>query len=267
MKISILGCGWLGLPLAKKLIQQGHKVKGSTTSSQKLKGLIEAGIEPFQIKVVPEGISGDFDAFLDHSEVFIADIPPKLKTEPEGDFVGKVERIVDAIENTSVQKVIFVSSISVYENTAKFPEYIEIKYPNGTSKKAKQLISAEREMARSLHFRTCILRFGGLIGEDRHPINQLSGTENIKNPKAPVNLIHQEDCIGIISRIIEKNKFHEIYNAVYPEHPSKEEYYGQIAKKRNLPLPNFDQKTLSVGKIINSSKLETELKYRFQKKI
>jgi 3-hydroxyisobutyrate dehydrogenase-like beta-hydroxyacid dehydrogenase len=30
--ISILGCGWLGVPLAKHLIQKGFSVKGSVTS-------------------------------------------------------------------------------------------------------------------------------------------------------------------------------------------------------------------------------------------
>ena len=35
-RISILGCGWLGLPLAKELLDRSFEVKGSTTSSNKL---------------------------------------------------------------------------------------------------------------------------------------------------------------------------------------------------------------------------------------
>ena len=35
-KISILGCGWLGLPLAKAIVENGFSVKGSTTSSEKI---------------------------------------------------------------------------------------------------------------------------------------------------------------------------------------------------------------------------------------
>ena len=42
-KISILGCGWLGLPLAKALIENGFSVKGSTTSTDKLTALENAG--------------------------------------------------------------------------------------------------------------------------------------------------------------------------------------------------------------------------------
>ena len=48
-KISILGCGWLGLPLAKALIGNGFSVKGSTTSYEKISGLEQGGITTFLI--------------------------------------------------------------------------------------------------------------------------------------------------------------------------------------------------------------------------
>ena len=34
--IGILGCGWLGLPLAKELVEEGYIVRGSTTQASKL---------------------------------------------------------------------------------------------------------------------------------------------------------------------------------------------------------------------------------------
>jgi 3-hydroxyisobutyrate dehydrogenase-like beta-hydroxyacid dehydrogenase len=48
-QISILGCGWLGLPLAKALLENGFAVKGSTTSQEKLSVLENSGIQPFLI--------------------------------------------------------------------------------------------------------------------------------------------------------------------------------------------------------------------------
>ena len=44
MQVSILGCGWLGLPLAKALIGEGYTVKGSTTTPAKLNLLKEEGV-------------------------------------------------------------------------------------------------------------------------------------------------------------------------------------------------------------------------------
>ena len=80
-QISILGCGWLGLPLAKKLINNGNSVKGSTTSENKLSTLEEAGINPFLIHVESDAILGNTDTFLAESKILIIDIPPKLRSE------------------------------------------------------------------------------------------------------------------------------------------------------------------------------------------
>ena len=46
-KIAVLGCGWLGLPLAKKLHSIGHTIKGSTTTKEKLLRLESNVMIPF----------------------------------------------------------------------------------------------------------------------------------------------------------------------------------------------------------------------------
>ena len=66
--IGILGCGWLGLPLAKKLIEKGYSVNGTTTSSNKLKVLQNAGINPFTVRLSETGIEGDIEGFFQVSK-------------------------------------------------------------------------------------------------------------------------------------------------------------------------------------------------------
>ncbi len=68
-QISILGCGWLGLPLAKSLIEKRFSVKGSTTSEAKIVLLKNVGIAPFQIALFENKIEGDMTAFLENSEI------------------------------------------------------------------------------------------------------------------------------------------------------------------------------------------------------
>ena len=53
MRISILGCGWLGLPLGKYLLQKGHLIKGSTTDKDKMETLKASGIQPFLLVLGP----------------------------------------------------------------------------------------------------------------------------------------------------------------------------------------------------------------------
>ena len=68
-KIAILGCGWLGLPLAKSLLSKGHEIKGSTTSESKLEVLKNAGILPFQIQLEEYQIIGNIEDFLNETDV------------------------------------------------------------------------------------------------------------------------------------------------------------------------------------------------------
>ena len=104
-QISILGCGWLGLPLAEALIKNGFSVKGSTTSSSKLAHLEKLGILPFLIALQPNAIAGDITTFLKGSEIVIIDIPPKLRSNNNEDFVGKMQTLIPFIEQKKKKKV------------------------------------------------------------------------------------------------------------------------------------------------------------------
>lgn len=262
-QISILGCGWLGLPLAKSLLKKGFSINGSTTSVEKIAVLEKAGISAFQINLFEDRIEGNLDLFLSNSDVLIIDIPPKLRGDSKENFVTKIQNIIPFIEKSSVEKVIFVSSTSVYEDTSDLHNVSEETKPNPDTESGKQLLEAEQLLQSNKNFQTTIVRFGGLIGEDRHPIKFLAGRKNIENPEGPINLIHQVDCIGIIEAIYETNSWQETYNAVTPYHPIRKEYYTHKAIELNLPLPEFDESKISIGKTILSKKVIETLNYNY----
>jgi len=98
----------------------------------------------------------------------------------------------------------------------------------------------------------------------------LAGRTHIENPNAPINLIHQEDCIGIIMAIIDQIQIkcwnrNEVFNAVTPFHPSRKEYYTQKAIELNLALPEFNLENSTFGKTILSNKTGAFLGYAFKK--
>ncbi|MDD2675046.1 MAG: SDR family oxidoreductase [Flavobacterium sp.] len=262
-KISILGCGWLGFPLAKALLSKGFSVKGSTTSDEKLTILKNAGIAPFLIALSENKTTGNLTEFLENSKILIIDVPPKLRGSGTENFVSKIRNVIPFIEKSSVEKVLFISSTSVYNDEEIFVTEETIAKPDTES--GKQLLETEQILQNNSHFKTTVLRFGGLIGEDRHPIKFLAGRENLDNPDAPINLIHQDDCIGIILKIIEADYWNETFNAVAPSHPSRELYYTQKAIDLNLALPKFNSEQNSGGKIILSARIENVLKYTFTK--
>ncbi|MFV8351946.1 SDR family oxidoreductase [Flavobacterium sp. XS2P14] len=260
-KISILGCGWLGLPLAKALVKNEYLVSGSTTSIEKIAVLENAGIEPFLIVLSENKTIGNLTEFLADSEILIIDIPPKLRGSETENFVSKIRNIIPFIEKSAVQKVLFISSTSVYNDGDAFVSEKTIARP--ATESGKQLLEIEQLLQNNIHFKTTVLRFGGLIGEDRHPVKFLAGRENLENPNAPINLIHQEDCIGIINAILSQQVWGETLNAVTPYHPTRAEYYTQKAVELNLALPKFTTGSNSNRKIILSDYLETVLKYTF----
>lgn len=259
--ISILGCGWLGLPLAKHLIQKKFKIRGSTTSGSKISQLEAAGIEAFVISLLPESISGDFETFLQKSKTLIIDIPPKLRGENSESFVEKIKTFVQkGVVNSEIENVLFISSTSVYGDDAVTVTEETLEKP--TTQSGKELLETEHFLQQQTTFKTTILRFGGLTGETRNPAKSLAEKKNITSPEAPINLIHQEDCIAIITEIIEQNLWGEKLNAVAPYHPSRKDYYCEKAEQLSLPLPEFEENNAS-GKIIDSSKLIEKLKYKF----
>jgi nucleoside-diphosphate-sugar epimerase len=278
-KISILGCGWLGLPLAKSLLSKGYEVKGSTTSGSKLEMLKDAGILPFQIQLEEKQIIGTIEDFLKESDVLVIDIPPGLKrdfsTSLEMTFVNKIKNLIPYIEKSGIQKVIFVSSTSVYGDSKNFSTALEVTEetkPNPDTESGKQLVIAETLLQSNSHFKTTVIRFGGLLGNDRHPVKFLAGRTDVENPDAPVNMIQREDCIGIIEKTLDFARddnweWNQTFNAVAPQHPTRKEYYHKKAQILNLPLPIFAENLESKGKMISSKKVEMILGYSFQKEI
>lgn len=262
-QISILGCGWLGLPLAKALLGNDFSVKGSTTSVEKLSVLENLGIQPFLVVLSEDKTEENLTGFLENSKILIIDVPPKLRGTEKENFVSKIKNVIPFIEKSSVENVLFISSTSVYgEDNLIVTEETEL---NPDTESGRQLVQAEQLLQSNPNFKTTILRFGGLIGEGRHPIHFLAGRKNLDNPDAPINLIHQKDCIGIILKIMELNSWNETFNAAAPSHPSRKNYYTQKAIDFNLALPEFNSENLTFGKTILSSKVENVLGYTFTK--
>ncbi|MCW4469266.1 SDR family oxidoreductase [Flavobacterium sp. MFBS3-15] len=257
MKASILGCGWLGLPLAQAMIADGFTVKGSTTTPEKLPALADAGIEPYVLSLSTTALQGGADGFLADADILIIDIPPKLK---EGDFTDKIQVLMPHIEKSGIKKVVFVSSISVYGNNQGLVTEDTLPLPD--SDNGKQLLEAEKMLLANANFQTTILRFGGLVGGERHPVYHLAGRENLPDPDAPINLIHRDDCVGIILSLIRQNIWGGVFNGVAPFHPSRMDYYTGKANEMGLPLPAFAPSG-NEGKTVRAEKLARLTGYAF----
>ena len=261
--ISILGLGWLGLPLALKLQKNGYSINGSTTALDKLKSLSKYSFLTDRIKIESDKIIGDWESFIYETSTLIINFPPKRIDNIETIHPLQIEQIIKHTPKST--KVIFVSSTSVYQNNNKLINEAEDCIPEKASGRA--LLKAEQLLQQHFGSNVTILRLAGLIGPQRHPGRFLTNKKQLKNPNVPVNLIHQKDAIGLIEAILEQNCFGEIINGCADVHPERKTYYENAAIKLNLPAPTFQTTTATTKekfKIVDNSKSKSLLNFTYQ---
>lgn len=226
---------------------QGNLVKASTTSESRFQELSSIKVEPFIIDIGQ--LSSNIQAFL-QSKILIINIPSK---NIDG-FIG----LLKEIEKSEVEKVLFVSSTSVYENKNK-----TISESDGEEPTQSPLLKIENLFRNSNKFSTTIIRFGGLIGYSRNPGKFFSTGRIIRNPDSNVNFIHRDDCIGIITQIVKKDVWGEVFNCCADTYPTKREFYTHAAKSIGFPVPKFEDSDSVSFKIISNQKVKRELDYAF----
>ncbi|NTU96661.1 MAG: SDR family oxidoreductase [Chlorobiaceae bacterium] len=259
--ISILGCGWLGLPLARDLVREGYRVRGSTTGESKLEQLRDAGVEPFIIRLDPEASGDDITDFL-QSDILLVDIPPARRDDILEYHIAQFSSLIDALSQSTVRSVLLVSSTSVYPACNR--EVVEEESAGPESLSGQVLLMVEEMMMSETGFQTTVVRFGGLVGYDRNPAAYAGLLKETTDPDQPMNLIHRDDCVKIIMEIIRLGQWGEIFNACAPVHPLKGEYYRRAAEKSGLPLPSMAKAEIPCPyKIVNSDKLLKALHYVF----
>lgn len=242
--VSILGCGWLGKSLAISLLDEGYAVKGSTTTEEKLELLELNHIDPY---IVDISNFEEFDDFLS-SDILIIAITSK--------DINGFENLIAQIERSSIQKVIFISSTSVYGmlNKVITEEDEVLKTP---------LSEIESLFRENTFFETTIIRFAGLFGDERHPSNWFKNGRKIPQPNGFVNMIHKEDCIEIIHEIIAQDCWNETFNACSNHHPTRREFYTIAKLSNDFEVPEFEDNEEYEWKIISSKKVQDVFDYAF----
>jgi nucleoside-diphosphate-sugar epimerase len=258
MTVSILGCGWYGSALAKALIQKKVLVKGSTTSLNKLAMLEADGIVPYLIDLSVGGLNHDPEFFA--CDILVIAIPPKARSGAGAEYVPKLRKVINAIDKHLIKKIILISSTGVYADQNL--EMSELSEPKPNSDSGKVLFEAEELFKQQTNFKTTIIRFGGLVGPGRDPGRFFAGKKEIPNGIAPVNMIHQDDCVGITLAVIDKSAFGYTINACTPHHPAKFAFYTQAAAKAGLVQPEFIPE-LKEWKIITSVNTDKFLGYDY----
>lgn len=268
--VSILGCGWLGHPLAQRLVDMGLHVRGSTTTPDKIANLRADGIEPVLITLDPDLSGTDPESFFESSGLVLNVPPPRGEDDVRAVHRRQIESVRDAAVDGAVEWVLFASSTGVYPSVEL--EVTEDDVPPGRPDAlpgprratGEALLDVEAILMETPDLDTTIVRLGGLYGGDRNPGRFLAGRADVGRPEAPVNLIHRDDAVGLFATLIDKDVRGEIFNACADEHPSRRAFYTRAAEVSGLEPPTFDETDTTTGKLVSNRKLKAECGYEFR---
>ena len=235
-------------------ILQNLIIKNLFLSFEKISDLTQNGINGFSIQFKEEGVSLELDsAIIANTAILIFSIPPTGFR----DYAKSLVEIASLFPKET--QLVFASSTGVYLEISETINENAMCDENHTVRKA------EVTLLEKFKERLTILRLAGLIGENRHPVKYFLNKKEIPNGLAPVNLIQLKDVIQAFLMVIESKLMNSIFNVCAPQHPTRMDYYGEIAKlKFGVQLSFLEE---GKGKIVDGSKIVKETGFQYNTSI
>jgi nucleoside-diphosphate-sugar epimerase len=259
--ISIIGCGWLGMPLALELQSRKFKVQGTVRVLSKIEKHKDSGINFYHLDLNPETESiPEIDSEFWLADIFVLTIPPSVPAN----YCNGLSKLIAVIKKQQRKsQIIYTSSTGVY---GKAKGLIDETFPlNPERAGAVAVVACEKLlMGANDFFDICILRLAGLVGPGRAPGRFFAGKKSIDSGSSPVNLVQLDDCVGVIVKLIEKEIKNGIYNVCADLHPTHREFYPAAAIKLGLEAPEYGSDNPDADlKIIDNGLLKNTLAYSY----
>lgn len=234
MRILIVGCGYVGASLAELLVSAGHTVFGL----RRRVGELPAGVHPVVADVTKPDTLTTLPDGID-AVVYAAAAGGFDETRYHAAYVEGPLNVVRALAERShpVNRFVFVSSTGVYaqENGEWVDENspAEQKHFSGAA-----MLTGER-LVHSGPFPSVVVRFAGIYGLGRTRIidSVRNGTATCPDTPMYLNLIHRDDCAGILHHLIGLEHPDDLYLGVDCEPVERGELLRWIASQLGLPAP------------------------------
>jgi nucleoside-diphosphate-sugar epimerase len=275
MRILIVGCGYIGLPLGHELVKQGHVVFGLRRSASADAALNAAGIAPLLADITePETLAilpRDFDWVVNCAATRGGGADDYKQLYLQG-----TRNLVRWLASAPPKKFVYTSSTSVYgQSDGSTVKETSPTEPGADT--AKALVETEKvllEAAQQQKFPAVVLRVAGIYGPARgYLLKQYLKNEARIEGKGErlLNMIHRDDLIGVIITALQSGRAGEIYNAVDDEPVSQFNFFAWLAGTLGKDLPPLapedtegNSKRGLTNKRVSNRKLKMELGYQFK---
>ncbi len=256
--VSVIGLGWLGMPLALHLQSKGYKVMGSVTTSEKRQRTADVGVDCRVLRFDPEPSGAQYEDLF-RADILVINIAPgvtPLVTAPDMSlYARQIASVRELALQHGVQKIIYISSTSVYPDRNDIVRETYLLTEENTG--SKSIFRAEEAIRASGAYALTVVRLGGLIGYNRIPGKHFAGKEQVAG-HPPVNYIHRDDAVRLIGWIIEKRLWGETFNGIAPAHPSRRDVYERNAALLGFDLPaSYEHPPVTPWKEVSADKIVT----------
>ena len=233
----VVGCGYLGLRVARLWRNAGARVCAVTRSADRARALAAEGLDPLVGDVTaPDGLP----ALPAVDTLFWAVGFDRASGASYRDVhVGGLGRVLDAIPDTA--RVVFASSTGVW-GTDDGGIVDETTPAHPAREAGRVLLEAEDLLHARVGDRGTALRFAGLYGPGRLPrLDDLkAGRPIAADPDSWLNLVHVDDAARIVVAVAAAPHARQLY-VVSDGHPvRRRDWYAHLAARTGSPPPSFD---------------------------
>jgi nucleoside-diphosphate-sugar epimerase len=274
MRVLIVGCGYVGLPLGIELIRLGHEVFGLRRNSSAENELKAASIQPLFGDVTKpdelEKLPHEFDWVVNC--VAAGGDAENYRAV----YFNGTKNLIEWLAPNPPKKFVYTSSTSVYGQN----DGSQVKESSPTepvAETSKILVETEKillDAAAQKKFPAVILRVAGIYGPERgHWFKLFLNNEATMEGDGSrfLNMIHRDDLVGCIIAALKSGRAGEIYNAVDDEPVSQLHFFQWLAQAVDKPLPpsvpensGENRKRGTTNKRVSNRKLKMELGHQFK---
>lgn len=275
MRVLIVGCGYVGLPLGAELVRQGHTVFGLKRSADDAE-LLAAGITPVHADITRAetltGLPREFDWVVNCTASGGGDAEAYRQLYLMGN-----RNLIEWLRSFPPRRYVYTSSTSVYgqNDGSLVVETDPISPPTETS---QVLVATENLLlaaAMQIKFPTVILRLAGIYGPGRgHWFKQfLRGEARLEGDGSRfLNMIHRDDVVGAIIAALQGGApVPSVFNVVDNEPVSQRDFFAWLAGQLGKPMPpsvpadaEANRKRGVTNKRVSNQRLKKMLGYQFK---
>jgi len=275
MRVLIVGCGYVGLPLGAELVRQGHAVFGLKRSADNAE-LKAAGVTPLRADITcAETLSGvprEYDWVVNCTASGGGDAEAYRQLYLTGN-----RNLIEWLRPASPRRYVYTSSTSVYgQNDGSL--VVETDPVSPATETSQVLVATENLLlatAMEIKFPVVILRLAGIYGPGRgHWFKQfLRGEARLEGDGSRyLNMIHRDDAVGAIIAALQGGApVPSVFNVVDNEPVMQRDFFAWLAGQLGQPMPpsvpadaEANRKRGVTNKRVSSQRLKKMLGYQFK---